>query len=170
MSQKCFLIRQRQNKTRIDSCHTSLVLSSSWRAWFTFVNTFRSTWKCSHRSRRLHSRQSQAPRWEEISCDKYRSKMTGSAAGEQIDLERNCEGGIEKMKERGRGRGRWCLALFNYHQSCIGFPPLPFKIKRQISLTPPLDPAGRITLFLQTAQEPLPFSCTPPPTSQRVLL
>lgn len=55
--------------------------------------------------------------------------MTGSAAGEQIDLERNCEGGIEKMKERGRGRGRWCLALFNYHQSCIGFPPPSFQNK-----------------------------------------
>lgn len=48
--------------------------------------------------------------------------MTACAASEQIDLERNVEKGKEKMKERGRGR--WCLALFNYHQSCIGFPHL----------------------------------------------
>lgn len=32
----------------------------------------------------------------------------------------------------------------------------PFKIKRQISLNPPLDPTGRIMLFFQTAQEPVP--------------
>lgn len=55
-------------------------------------------------------------------CNKYRSKMTASTAGEQIELERNGERGKEKMKERGRGR--WCLALFNYHQASIGFPHL----------------------------------------------
>lgn len=37
----------------------------------------------------------------------------------------------------------------------------PFKIKRQISLNPPSDPTGRITLFFQTAQEPIPFTCPP---------
>lgn len=103
-----------------------------------------------------NARQCRALQQEGITCDKSKRKMTASAAGEQIDLERSGERGKEKMKERGRGR--WCLALFNYHQSCIGFPP-PFKIKRQISLNPPLDPRGRITLFFQTAQEPVPFAC-----------
>lgn len=70
----------------------------------------------------MYIRQYQALQWEEIICDKYRKKVTASAASEQIDLERSAERGIEKMKERGKGR--WCLALFNYHQSCIGFPHL----------------------------------------------
>ena len=43
-------------------------------------------------------------REEEISCDKYKRKMTASAASEQIDLERNGERGEEKMREREKER------------------------------------------------------------------
>lgn len=82
--------------------------------------------------------------------------MTGSTASGQIELERNGERGKEKMREREGEAG----AVWHYSitiRAVLDSPP--FKIKRQISLNSPLDPRGRITLFPQTAQEPVPFAC-----------
>lgn len=71
-------------------------------------------------------------------------EMTSSAASEQIDLERNGERGKEKMKER---RERQVVSGTIQLPSELYWISPPFKIKRQISLNPPLDPTGRITLF-----------------------
>lgn len=85
--------------------------------------------------------------------------MTASSACEQIDPERNGARGIEKMKERQVVSGTIQLSSDLYWISP------PFKIKRQISLNPPLDPTGSITLFFLTAQELVTFTC---PLFQRV--
>ena len=92
--------------------------------------------------------------------------MTASAASEQIDLERNGERGKEKMKESGE---RQVVSGTIQLPSELYWISPPFKIKRQISLNPPLDPRGRITFFLflfffsKIAQEPVsPFSKSPP--------
>lgn len=89
--------------------------------------------------------------------------MTASAASEQIDLERNGERGKEKMKESGE---RQVVSGTIQLPSELYWISPPFKIKRQISLNPPLDPRGRITFFLffffKIAQEPVsPFSKSP---------
>ena len=89
--------------------------------------------------------------------------MTVSTASEQIDLERNGERRKEKMKERERQVVSGTIQL----PSELYWISPPFKIKRQISLSPPLDPTGRITLFFQTAPEPVPFTC---PLFQRVYI
>lgn len=65
--------------------------------------------------------------------------MTASAFREQIDLERHSE----KMKQRGRGR--WCLPLFNYHQSVLDSPAFQNRETNFSQLL--LDPTGRIPLF-----------------------
>lgn len=65
--------------------------------------------------------------------------MTASAFREQIDLERHSE----KMKQRGRGR--WCLPLFNYHQSVLDSPAFQNRETNFFQLL--LDPTGRIPLF-----------------------
>lgn len=113
----------------------------------------------------MYTRQCQAPQEEEISCDKYKRKMTASAASEQIDLERNGErGGRENEREKERQVVSGTIQL----PSELYWISPPFKIKRQISLNPPLDPRGRITLFFsQPAQEPCTLCL--PPFFQRVL-
>lgn len=105
----------------------------------------------------------QAQQQEEISCDKYRRKMTASTACEQIDLERIGVRGIEKMKVRESKR-QVVSGTIQLPSDLYWISPA-FKIKRQISLDPRLDPTGRIPLFFQTAQEPEPL----PPPFQRAL-
>lgn len=117
----------------------------------------------------VNARRRRALRREEISCDKYRREMTGCAASEQIDLERNGERGKEKMKERGREAG----GVWHYSitiRAVLDFPTFQNK-ETNFSQSPLLDPRGRITLFFSRQPRslnpfPVPFSKSPPYNSE----
>lgn len=91
--------------------------------------------------------------YEAISCDKYRKEMTVN----RLTWRALVKEGKEKMKERQVASGAIQLPSELYWIS----PPL--KIRRQISLNPPLDPRGRITLFFSSGQPRslCPSTCPP---------
>lgn len=70
--------------------------------------------------------------------------MTASATIVQIDLERN---GEKRERENEGERERQVVSGTIQLPSELYWISPPFKIKRQISLSSPLDPTGRITLF-----------------------
>lgn len=92
----------------------------------------------------MYTRHYQALLLEEISCDEYRREMTVN----RLTWRELVKEGKEKMKERERQVASGTIQL----PSELYWISPPFKIRRQISFNPPLDPRGRITLFFFSRQ------------------